>query len=287
MPQPTFDPAWIRKIPEHAEPLDAEADDPIRHHTSLTNSAWNLLAYLDRNLARVPNIYEGPLERHRKQLHGMVILSLVEAFERFLKEIAAVCVDALGGLVLDDRFDGLGKGSALGRHLAARNLGRALCESLVWLDCGDINERFGKILADPFAPRSFYVFPKANTNQLPASLRDRHDTMEIIFQLRHTLAHNAGVITESDALQLRLLVKKPLDAPRRLAPTRGDAWYVKMFLDETARLINEEVAKRLAVLLTTLHGNDPSLFDPPAKAQTLANRFRVAAQVAGSTAQPT
>jgi hypothetical protein len=33
-----------------------------------------------------------------------VFISMVEAFERFIKELAAVCVDALASRVVDDRL---------------------------------------------------------------------------------------------------------------------------------------------------------------------------------------
>jgi hypothetical protein len=39
--------------------------------------------------------------RHVICLRSMVVLGLVETFERFLKETAAVCVDQLSGRVLE------------------------------------------------------------------------------------------------------------------------------------------------------------------------------------------
>ena len=39
------------------------------------------------------------------RLHGMILVNLVETFERYLKEAAAACVDALARYVLDDRFN--------------------------------------------------------------------------------------------------------------------------------------------------------------------------------------
>ena len=39
------------------------------------------------------------------RLLGMILVNLVETFERYLKETAAACVDHLGRYVLDDRFN--------------------------------------------------------------------------------------------------------------------------------------------------------------------------------------
>lgn len=244
--------AHIRRLPTQVEELDQEADVPIKHYRRLANDAFNLLAYVDRNLEHAKT-HEAPRERHRRHLCRLVLIDLVEAFERFLKEVAAVCVDHVSPLVVDARFDAgfqTPKGSALAQHFAAKTWGRALCESLTWLDCGDANDRFRRILADPFSPGDFYVFPTSKA-QNPASLLGRHELVSLIFQLRHSAVHNAGVVTESDAAKLRVLSREPVAAPRLLVPSRLDVYSVKLYLDQTAKLLNEEIAKRLSALLDT------------------------------------
>jgi hypothetical protein len=95
------------------------------------------------------------------------------------------------------------------------------------------------------------------------------------------------VITPSDAVKFRLLVKGNVDAPRLLWPTKADVWYVKLFLDETAELINEQVAIRMGQLLTIIHGSHPVLFAPDVKAQELADLFQTAMTIAAHTQNPT
>ena len=215
----------------------------------------------------------------------MVLLGLVESFERFLKELAAECIDAIAGCVLDDRFDEFSiKGSQLAAHFAANNPGKALCEPLIWCDCKDANNRFRSILSDPWQAGNFYVFPQAN--QPPAALRGRLELMKIVWQLRHTIAHNTGVITSADALKFRLLINGNVESPRLLEPSRGDVWYVKLFLDGSAEDINREVGARLAALLTHIHGTDATLFQPADKAQQLADKFGIPITVAGAAAMP-
>ena len=94
-----------------------------------------------------------------------------------------------------------------------------------------------------------------------------------------------GVITQSDAIKLRLLTKQPVESPRTLAPTRDDLRYLKRFLDETAELCNRRVGERLAELLTTIHATDPGLFDPDTVANEISLTFGIALTVAGVLAQ--
>jgi len=215
----------------------------------------------------------------------MLLVNQIETFERFLKEIAAVCVDHLAKCVLDDRFDVFSvKGSQLAVHFEADTLGRSLCESEVWLDCDSINTRFRRLLADPFDENrgQFYLFP--NKGQQPQDERFRYPIVALIWQLRHTIIHNVGVMTQSDAVKLRLLVRGPVESPRLLCPTRDDFRYVKRFLDETAQKVNQRVGSRLAELLTLLHAEDPSLFEPQEKANELKRQFNLPLAAAGVSA---
>lgn len=278
MPAPVIDfVKRIKAIPTHVADPPPESGLPRPHYERTANDAWSTVVYFDRNLRRV-NVYRAPSERQLGRLYTMGLLSLVEAFERFFKEIAAACVDQVAAYVLDDRLDVFQvKGNALAAHFEAGNLGRALCESSTWLDCEQINKRFKRILADPFVEGKFQVFkPKT----------DRSSLVEIVWQLRHTIVHNAATITRSDALKLRLLTRRAVDAPRVLWPTRGDVWYVKLYLDKVVEEINQEIGTRLAELMTTLLADAPGLFDAAEKAQQLANLFGHPALVGGIARDP-
>jgi hypothetical protein len=100
--------------------------------------------------------------------------------------------------------------------------------------------RFRKLLSDPFQKDGrIQLFPRQN--QDPASERWRLETLSIVWQLRHTVAHNVGVITQSDAIKLRLLVRAPVPSMQILAPTRDDIHFLKRFLDETAEMSNRRM----------------------------------------------
>ena len=285
MPKPAinFD-TYLKRIPSHSIDLPQESEVPCYHYRRSANDAWNLLVYIERNLAEV-SVYRVSYDAHMHRLATMVLLGMVEAFERFLKELAAECINHVARCTSDDRLDVFSaKGSVMAAHFSSGNLGRSLCEPLAWCDCDETNKRFRRILADPFTQGEFYVFPSHTQNS--SGLRDRHELMSIVWQLRHTVAHNMGVVTPSDALKLRLLVKGIVESPRLLWPTKGDVWYVKLFLDETAELLNREVGARLAALLTTLHQTDPTLFQADVKAQELADLFKTHATVDGHLRNP-
>lgn len=267
----------IRDIAGHSGPLPPEASTPLPHFRRAVADAWNLLRYLDRNLDR-GTLRPSALDEHFGRLHAMLLITLTEAFERFLKEVAAACVDFLAPYVLDDRFDKFTlKGSSLAAHFGADTLGKALCESSTWLDCDDVNDRFRRLLGDPVGQTSFLLWPK----QAPTYL-----SLAVAWQLRHTVVHNVGVMTRSDAIKLRLLVKGPVPADHVLAPTRDDLRYLKRFLDETANDANRRVGGRLADVLTALHQIDPTLFAAPAVADAVSATFGIALPVAGATGHP-
>ena len=168
----------------------------------------------------------------------MALISLVENFERLLKELASECVDCLADFIVDDRFNAFKiQGSGLASHFGTGTLGKSLCESSTWLDCEEINDRFRKLLSDPFQTGGnyFYLFPKQN--QQPAAEVWRYEPMSVVWQLRHSAVHNVGVITQSDGVKLRLLAREAVHAPRLLAPTRDDIRYLKRFLDEERRFL--------------------------------------------------
>ena len=228
------------------------------------------------------SVQPAALRTHMTRLHGMILVNLVETFERYLKEVAAACVDSLARYVLDDRFNAFHvRGSALAAHFGADTLGRSLCESATWLDCEEINDRFRKLLADPFQKDGrFHLFPRQN--QDPASERWRFETLSIIWQLRHTVVHNVGVITQSDAIKLRLLVRAPVPSMQVLSPTRDDIHFLKRFLDETAEVANRRIGTRLAELLSTIHAGNPALFVPQEMADRVTQTFGFVLTVAGS-----
>ena len=119
----------IRDILQHTVNLPEEADRPLAHYNRSVTDAWALRDYVAKKLKK-GRYYQAVAERHLAALNRMLLVNLIEAFERFLKETAAVCVDHLAKCVLDDRFDEFPlRGSLLAAHFCADSLGKSLCES--------------------------------------------------------------------------------------------------------------------------------------------------------------
>ncbi len=271
----------IKDILHHVQPLPDEARAPILHYRQTGTAIWSSLAYIEGAFAQ-GNRYPAVANSHLSRLYGMALVNLVENFERLLKEMACECVDRMANFVVDDRFNAFKiHGSGLASHFGTGTLGKSLCESATWLDCEEINDRFRKLLSDPFqAGGQFYLFPKQH--QQPAAEAWRYEPMSVVWQLRHTAVHNVGVITQSDGVKLRLLAREAVAAPRLLAPTRDDIRYLKRFLDETAASCNTRICERLTQLLTTLHIGTPGLFVPQETANRVAESFRIEVQIAGA-----
>lgn len=280
MPRPTIANLddRIARIPQNVIDLPAESTTPIGHYERGANDAWNLLQYFQRNAGRAEVVRPTVLERQVRRLRMLSLVGLVEAFERFLKELAALCVDHVAPIVLDYRLDVLKVDATdVASHFTAQTIGHALCEGDTWLNVQAIHTRFGRLLCDHYATNpGIQLFPQGQ----------RRTTLETIFQLRHTIVHNLGVLTRTDAAKLRLMTKTAVEAPKVLWLTNGDVWYVKLWLDETAEWVNEEIRKRLEVLLTALHAADNTLFVPATKAAELATKFGKAVTIAGATANP-
>lgn len=272
----------ISQIPEHAGDMPPESERPIEHFQHDASGYWNLMRYFDRKTA---DGSPGPRERHVLRLRSMVVLGIVETFERFLKETAAVCVDQLAGRVLDDRFAALSVNArSIAAHFAEKTLGKALCEASTWLDSGEINARFGRLLADPFKGPSFKLLPDPEQRKDPDHWR--RSSIDILWQLRHSIAHNSGVITRSDAAKLRLLRRGAVDGHKVLQLTNGDVWYVKLFLEDLTAWMNARIAGRLAEVLTAIHADDSNLFAPLEVADRLAEIFREPISLAGVAGTP-
>jgi hypothetical protein len=216
----------------------------------------------------------------------MVLAEVLQGFERFLKELAAVCADHLAPFTLDDRFDEFApkRTEQIAAFVTSGSIGRALCESDTWLSNKTINDRFRSLLKEPFGADWEYLFPGPGQGTKPQ--QQRAATLAILWQIRHNLAHNVGVMTHSDAMKLRMLVGGPVPSDCRLAPTTDDLRYVKRFLSETATDVNQRVGNRLAVLLTIFQQADSTLFDAQARANEVSQQFAFPVTISGRAGTP-
>jgi hypothetical protein len=270
--------ARVVAILDHVGDMPPEADAPISHYMFSSNAAVNMRRYMARKLADAGH-YPAVGDRHFNTLNSMVLVNLIQSFERFVKDLAAVCVDHLFDRTIDGRFDEPQvRGSSLAAHFAGSSPGKALCESGTWLECRGINERFKDYLRHPTQPQSiFHIFvPNSETFRI----------MSLIWQLRHTIGHNVGVLTRSDAAKLRLLARKRLLSPRMLIPTSDDLRFLRAYLDAQAKDINRRVGERLADILAAIYSSDPTLFSAQDEADTISRKFGFSLTVASAVGSP-
>ncbi len=269
----------VRDLLTHTVPLRYGVDAPIRNFEERTNACLNLIKYIDDHIS-TQSVYRASYDRHMSLLHRMVLVSLVEAFERFIKETAVVCVDAIAPFTLDNRFDQFSPtGGSLAAQFNAGSVGKAMCESETWLSNQAINERFRHMLKPHFGDPWDYLFP--NERQNPPAERDRATTLAILWQVRHNITHNTGVLTDSDARRLTLMVKTEVQSGNTLDPNLFDLRYVKRFLIETADHTNDRIGQRLADLLTERHQDDSTLFVPQELADSISGRFQQSLSING------
>jgi hypothetical protein len=122
MPRSPIDlPAKIVATLDHVADMPQEASAPLAHYTLGANAAMNMRRYVVRHLEKADH-YAAVRDRHLHVLDNMMIVNLIQAFERFIKDMASVCVDHLCDRVIDSRFDKLSvKGGFLAAH---RSFGR-------------------------------------------------------------------------------------------------------------------------------------------------------------------
>lgn len=300
----------IREVLEHTSALPLEAQQPLAHYKYATNAALTMLEYFQRLVTETTKFssavesfsraveslqkdviqttrYQTVYQKHMIHLRRMVLVSLIESFERFLKELAAVCVDNLVNYAADDRFDKMkANGGQIAAHFGAGTVGKALCESDTWLDNSTINDRFRSLLKDPFSEHAWKesLFPKQGGS--PSDQLDNASTLAILWQIRHTITHNVGVITHSDGVKLRLLLRGCVQTDCVLAPREADLQYVMQFLLELADITNNRIAKRLTAILTSLHQQSPALFDAQSQADSLAKAFGLPLVIDGASGNP-
>ena len=275
----------VRELLSHSVPLGPQAQRPIQHFESAINVGLQLLRYIQDHID-LDTVYEAGYSRHLGHLGRMALAEMIESFERFLKELAAACVDSLARYCLDDRFDEFlpRRGDTIAAFVNAQSIGKALCESDTWINNKAINDRFSALLQSPFGAKWEPLFP--SPNEKPAAERERAATLAILWQVRHNLAHNLGVITHSDAKRFRVMIGGPVEDDCRLAPDTDDLKYIKRFLSESAEQVNVRVGTRLAELLTAYHASDAGLFDAQAEADALSRRLDFPITIDGRVGTP-
>ncbi len=280
MPTPSQYGQYIQDIPLRDE-VDC-AEIPIKHFQNSVAHAMRLVDYL-LDLKKKTPVYAKGFDRHLKAVSALAFFQMVAAFERLLKELAAVCVDEIAPLCTDDRFKEFRiRGEDATSHIHDQTVGRALCESQLWHNTNDVNDRFREVLKSIGNLQAFTLFDK----NVAGTLRSEVKTIRVMFQLRHTIAHNLGSLTRTDAGKLQRLLGQHRVGPKELDIDRKHVFYLQQFLSPLAVEINRSVAIRLGQNLTEFHGISPALIDHIDRSKALAKLFNSRFIISGHTELP-
>jgi hypothetical protein len=96
--------AKIVEILDRVGDMPPEAEVPISHYILSSIAAVNMRGYLMQELKGTGH-YPAVRDKHFVTLNNMVLVNLIQSFERFIKDLAAVCVDHLFDRTIDGRFD--------------------------------------------------------------------------------------------------------------------------------------------------------------------------------------
>ena len=94
----------ILRILLHNEPLGPESQSPIGHYRRAVTTNFGLIDYIENHISE-GSYYPAIKAKHMGHLRRLVLANLIQTFERFIKELAAVCIDQLSRFVTDDRYN--------------------------------------------------------------------------------------------------------------------------------------------------------------------------------------
>ena len=89
---------------DSTRPLPVEADVPFLHFKYGLNTTYDLTRYFRKHVEISGRARSEARDAHFCRLRALVVVGMVEAFERLLKEMMAACIDVLAPLATDDRF---------------------------------------------------------------------------------------------------------------------------------------------------------------------------------------
>ena len=138
------------------------------------------------------------------------------------------------------------------------------------------------MLEPPFEDGNFALIEQLTSG----TILGKQEILSVLWQLRHSIVHNFGVVTQSDAVKLSRLCKRQINGDVQLDIRRTDFWYVKLFIMEFAEAANSKVHTELQNVLTNHFMTSSDDADKLTKAQEVANLFGITTNVGGQTGTP-
>ncbi|MGJ7525644.1 hypothetical protein [Variovorax sp. GB1P17] len=166
----------------------------LRHQTNFTN--WIISRHEELQKLRIK---KGPKDatynKYKWYAEHLLLLEAINAFEVFYKRSIVAVGTALAPHVPADRVKGNIDTRILWTAPPGTPAPDLIFESKLYHDLDEVDK----------ATDALVQAKRYNKNSPSAALRQRVRTLQAVFQLRHTLSHNHGLVTASDAGKLQLL----------------------------------------------------------------------------------
>ncbi len=170
---------------------EKRATSPCSFFFAQSQALLKAVEYLN-NDANYSGGYKGVLRKHLDRANLALFAQLMAAFEYLLKDFIARAIDCTD--LFDDALRKRAKkrewptpdiDSVLSQRYGANTPGRLLVHgTLGWYDHDEVNQRYNLIFGNDLYEDG------------------QRSTMARLWQIRHSISHNAGYCTHSDALQL-------------------------------------------------------------------------------------
>lgn len=207
-------------------------------------------------------------KKYKWYAEHMLLLEAINAFEVFYKRSIVALGTALAPHVPADRVKGNIDMRILWTAPAGTPASDLIFESRLYHDLDNIDQ----------ATEALIQAKRYNKNKPPPALKKRVRTLQAVFQLRHTLSHNHGLVTASDSGKLQLLgyaakigeVVDPTkdflgEVVRRVLMSEAkdfSTWLLKAaadYLNDIHTNTGVELSRSILVTLETKLGRSPAL----------------------------
>jgi len=175
----------------------------------------------------------------------LVLLEAINAYEVFYKRSIIRLADAVRDYVPPDRLKGSIDARILWSAPPSTPTTELIFESQLYHDLDNVDK----------ATDALIQAKRYNKNSPPAALKSTVRSLQAIFQIRHTLSHNHGLVTTSDAGKLKLLGYKAKPG-EVLDPSKDDLGLaVNRALKLEAEAFTAWLLQATAAYLKTLHSS--------------------------------
>ncbi len=186
-----LDPSPLKQFKDllgHQENFLNWVDD--RHHK--LQEANKILSELEGGRKRGPK--DAVYRKYRWYAEHLTLLEAINSFEVFYKQTLIVLASALREFIPPGNIKGSVDGRVLWSTTEDVNVASLLLEHRLFHDLDEVDK----------ATQMLINARRYNVNNPKSPLKETIKAIQAIFQIRHTLSHNGGLVTGSDSTKLKV-----------------------------------------------------------------------------------